>query len=176
MKRKHGYLLLESIVSLASIVILIMVLYSVFVLTINLKLRIDDKLELQQQSIEIVKTMEGIISNSMGIINLSNNEENFKRTTSIKCRYVDESITNNEEYISNKEIILNERRNKLFVNSLNGESSQAGGYEIGDYVDEMYVSMSNNGQYVNIKLKLSKRSQNYETKFKIKIWNFSESI
>lgn len=176
MKRKHGYLLLESIVSLASIVILIMVLYSVFVLTINLKLKIEDNIELQQQSLEIVKSMEGIISNSMGIINLSNNEESFKRTTSIKCRYVDEGITNNEEYISNKEIILNERRNKLFVNSLNGESSQAGGYEIGDYVDEMYVSMSNNGQYVNIKLKLSKRSQNYETKFKIKIWNFSESI
>lgn len=176
MKRKYGYLLLESVVSLTSIVILIMVLHSIFVLTINLKLKIEDKIELQQQSLEIVKSMEGIISNSMGIINLSNDEESFKRTTSIKCRYVDESITNNEEYISNKEIILNERRNKLFVNSLNGESSQAGGYEIGDYVDEMYVSMYNNGQYVNIKLKLSKRSQNYETKFKIKVWNFSQNI
>ncbi|MBY2478691.1 hypothetical protein KWV16_17620 [Clostridioides difficile] len=176
MKHKDGYLLLESVVSLTSIVILIMVLHSIFVLTINLKLKIEDKIELQQQSLEIVKSMEGIISNSMGIINLSNDEEGFKRTTSIKCRYVDESITNNEEYINNKEIILNERRNKLFVNSLNGESSQAGGYEIGDYVDEMYVSMSNNGQYVNIKLKLSKRSQNYETKFKIKVWNFSQNI
>lgn len=176
MKHKDGYLLLESVVSLTSIVILIMVLHSIFVLTINLKLKIEDKIELQQQSLEIVKSMEGIISNSMGIINLSNDEEGFKRTTSIKCRYVDESITNNEGYISNKEIILNERRNKLFVNSLNGESSQAGGYEIGDYVDEMYVSMSNNGQYVNIKLKLSKRSQSYETKFKIKVWNFSQNI
>ncbi|HGM3507540.1 hypothetical protein KGF42_16405 [Clostridioides sp. ZZV15-6383] len=176
MKRKYGYLLLESVVSLTSIVILIMVLYSIFVLTIDLKLKIEDRIELQQQVLEIIKSMEGIISNSMGIINVSNDEETFKRTTSIKCRYVDENITNNEEYISNKEIILNERRNKLFVNSLNGESSQAGGYEIGDYVDEMYVSISNNGQYVNIKLKLSKRSQNYETKFKIKVWNFSESI
>lgn len=176
MKRKYGYLLFESVVSLTSIVILIMVLYSIFVLTIDLKLKIEDRIELQQQVLEIIKSMEGIISNSMGIINVSNDEETFKRTTSIKCRYVDENITNNEEYISNKEIILNERRNKLFVNSLNGESSQAGGYEIGDYVDEMYVSISNNGQYVNIKLKLSKRSQNYETKFKIKVWNFSESI
>ncbi|MCC0683766.1 hypothetical protein [Clostridioides sp. ZZV14-6345] len=176
MKRKYGYLLLESVVSLTSIVILIMVLYSIFVLTIDLKLKIEDRIELQQQVLEIIKSMEGIISNSMGIINVSNDEETFKRTTSIKCRYVDENITNNEEYISNKEIILNERRNKLFVNSLNGENSQAGGYEIGDYVDEMYVSISNNGQYVNIKLKLSKRSQNYETKFKIKVWNFSESI
>ncbi|KPI55309.1 hypothetical protein IM33_06785 [Clostridioides difficile] len=176
MKRKYGYLLLESVVSLTSIVILIMVLYSIFVLTIDLKLKIEDRIELQQQVLEIIKSMEGIISNSMGIINVSNDEETFKRTTSIKCRYVDENITNNEEYISNKEIILNERRNKLFVNSLNGESSQAGGYEIGDYVDEMYVSISNNGQYVNIKLKLSKRSQNYETKFKIKVWNFSKSI
>ncbi len=176
MKRKYGYLLLESVVSLTSIVILIMVLYSIFVLTIDLKLKIEDRIELQQQVLEIIKSMEGIISNSMGIINVSNDEETFKRTTSIKCRYVDENIINNEEYISNKEIILNERRNKLFVNSLNGESSQAGGYEIGDYVDEMYVSISNNGQYVNIKLKLSKRSQNYETKFKIKVWNFSKSI
>ncbi|MCC0783351.1 hypothetical protein IR152_09695 [Clostridioides sp. ES-S-0108-01] len=176
MKRKYGYLLLESVISLTSIVILIIVLYSVFVFTINLKLRIEDKIELQQQSLEIIKSMEGIISNSMGIINVSNDEETFKKTTSIKCRYVDENITNNEENITNKEIILNERRNKLFVNSLNGENSQAGGYEIGDYVDEMYVSITNDGQYVNIKLKLSKRSQNYETKFKIKIWNFSKSI
>ncbi|MCC0628909.1 MULTISPECIES: hypothetical protein [unclassified Clostridioides] len=176
MKRKYGYLLLESVISLTSIVILIIVLYSVFVFTINLKLRIEDKIELQQQSLEIIKSMEGIISNSMGIINVSNDEEAFKKTTSIKCRYVDENITNNEENITNKEIILNERRNKLFVNSLNGENSQAGGYEIGDYVDEMYVSITNDGQYVNIKLKLSKRSQNYETKFKIKIWNFSKSI
>ncbi|HBG5345931.1 TPA: hypothetical protein KQG29_003359 [Clostridioides difficile] len=176
MKHKCGYLLLESVVSLSSIVIMILVLYSISMSTINLKLRIEDKIELQQQSLEIIKSMEGIISNSMGIINVSNDEETFKKTTSIKCRYIDENVNNNEESISNKEIILNERRNKLFVNSLNGESSQAGGYEIGDYVDEMYVSITNNGQYVNIKLKLSKRSQKYEAKFKIKVWNFNESI
>ena len=169
MKHKYGYLLLESVVSLSSMVIIILVLYSIFLSTINLKLKVEDKIELQQQSLEIIKSMEGIISNSMGIMNVSNYEETFK-----KCRYLDEN--NNEEGISNKEIILNERRNKLFVNSLNGESSQAGGYEIGDYVDEMYVSITNNGQYVNIKLKLSKRSQKYETDFKIKVWNFSESI
>ncbi|EGT3654844.1 putative membrane protein [Clostridioides difficile CD149] len=174
MKHKYGYLLLESVVSLSSMVIIILVLYSIFLSTINLKLKVEDKIELQQQSLEIIKSMEGIISNSMGIMNVSNYEETFKKTTSIKCRYVDEN--NNEEGISNKEIILNERRNKLFVNSLNGKSSQAGGYEIGDYVDEMYVSTTNNGQYVNIKLKLSKRSQKYETDFKIKVWNFSESI
>ncbi|HBF7092216.1 TPA: hypothetical protein KOU56_001247 [Clostridioides difficile] len=174
MKHKYGYLLLESVVSLSSMVIIILVLYSIFLSTINLKLKVEDKIELQQQSLEIIKSMEGIIGNSMGIMNVSNYEETFKKTTSIKCRYVDEN--NNEEGISNKEIILNERRNKLFVNSLNGESSQAGGYEIGDYVYEMYVSITNNGQYVNIKLKLSKRSQKYETDFKIKVWNFSESI
>ncbi|MCZ1026570.1 hypothetical protein O0901_07465 [Clostridioides difficile] len=174
MKHKYGYLLLESVVSLSSMVIIILVLYSIFLSTINLKLKVEDKIELQQQSLEIIKSMEGIIGNSMGIMNISNYEETFKKTTSIKCRYVDEN--NNEEGISNKEIILNERRNKLFVNSLNGESSQTGGYEIGDYVDEMYVSITNNGQYVNIKLKLSKRSQKYETDFKIKVWNFSESI
>ena len=141
MKHKYGYLLLESVVSLSSMVIIILVLYSIFLSTINLKLKVEDKIELQQQSLEIIKSMEGIISNSMGIMNVSNYEETFKKTTSIKCRYVDEN--NNEEGISNKEIILNERRNKLFVNSLNGESSQAGGYE---------------------------------TDFKIKVWNFSESI
>ncbi|MDL0265029.1 hypothetical protein QQO55_05650, partial [Clostridioides difficile] len=161
MKHKYGYLLLESVVSLSSMLIMILVLYSIFLSTISLKLKVEDKIELQQQSLEIIKSMEGIISNSMGIINVSNYEDTFKKATSIKCRYVDENVNNNEESISNKEIILNERRNKLFVNSLNGESSQAGGYEIGDYVDEMYVSINNNGQYVNIKLKLSKRSQKY---------------
>lgn len=119
MKHKYGYLLLESVVSLSSMVIIILVLYSIFLSTINLKLKVEDKIELQQQSLEIIKSMEGIISNSMGIMNVSNYEETFKKTTSIKCRYLDEN--NNEEGISNKEIILNERRNKLFVNSLNGE-------------------------------------------------------
>lgn len=119
MKHKYGYLLFESVVSLSSMVIIILVLYSIFLSTINLKLKVEDKIELQQQSLEIIKSMEGIISNSMGIMNVSNYEETFKKTTSIKCRYVDEN--NNEENISNKEIILNERRNKLFVNSLNGE-------------------------------------------------------
>ena len=115
MKHKYGYLLLESVVSLSSMVIIILVLYSIFLSTINLKLKVEDKIELQQQSLEIIKSMEGIISNSMGIMNVSNYEETFKKTTSIKCRYLDEN--NNEEGISNKEIILNERRNKLFVNS-----------------------------------------------------------
>ncbi|MCC0648339.1 hypothetical protein [Clostridioides sp. ZZV15-6598] len=176
MKRKCGYLLLESAVSLTVIVVLVITLYSIFILTMNLKVKIEDKMELQQQSIEITKSIEGIISNSRGIINLSSNDESFKKMTSIKCRYVDENTTDNEEYTSNKEIILNERRNKLFVNSLNGESSQAGGYEIGDYVDEMYVSMSNNGEYVNIILKLSKRNQKYETEFKVKVWNFIKNV
>nr|UWI51279.1 hypothetical protein NZ312_06155 [Clostridioides difficile] len=176
MKRKCGYLLLESAVSLTIIVVLVITLYSIFILTMNLKVKIEDKMELQQQSIEITKSIEGIISNSRGIINLSSNDESFKKMTSIKCRYVDENTTDNEEYTSNKEIILNERRNKLFVNSLNGESSQAGGYEIGDYVDEMYVSMSNNGEYINIILKLSKHNQKYETEFKVKVWNFIKNV
>lgn len=176
MKRKCGYLLLESAVSLTVIVVLVITLYSIFILTMNLKVKIEDKMELQQQSIEITKSIEGIISNSRGIINLSSNDESFKKMTSIKCRYVDENTTDNEEYTSNKEIILNERRNKLFVNSLNGESSQAGGYEIGDYVDEMYVSMSNNGEYINIILKLSKHNQKYETEFKVKVWNFIKNV
>lgn len=51
--------------------------------------------------------MEGIIGNFMGIMNIFNYEEIFKKIMFIKCRYVDEN--NNEEGISNKEIILNER-------------------------------------------------------------------
>lgn len=47
--------------------------------TINLKLKVEDKIELQQQSLEIIKSMEGIISNSMGIMNVSNYEETFKK-------------------------------------------------------------------------------------------------
>ncbi|MFA1764029.1 hypothetical protein ACDW39_12840 len=39
MKHKYGYLLLESVVSLSSMVIIILVLYSIFLSTINLKVK-----------------------------------------------------------------------------------------------------------------------------------------
>mgnify|MGYP003288898024 CR=1 FL=1 len=55
MKHKYGYLLLESVVSLSSMVIIILVLYSIFLSTINLKLKVEDKIELQQQSLEIIQ-------------------------------------------------------------------------------------------------------------------------
>ncbi|RDY24813.1 hypothetical protein CHF27_001035 [Romboutsia maritimum] len=181
MKCKKGYILLESIVSLSIMSILILLLYSLLIFCLNIKNSIEDKIELQQQAMDMTRHIEDVIGNSMGIIgvNISNKEEsefkeqNYKNVNSIKCKYKNEKINN-----SNKDIELNlkEGKNKLFINSINNEISSRGGYEIGDYIDKIYVNISKDGKYVNMILKLSKNKQIHESKFKIYIRNFEGDI
>lgn len=180
MKNKGGYLLLESIISLSIVLTLSLVLYSLLILCINAKSSIEDKIEVQQQGLEISKSIKSLIEKSKGIIdiefdNIDNiNEEgiDFKSAISVKCKYSNEDNVNYSNN-KNKEISLKKGLNKLFINTLNSNNqSEVGGYEIGDYVEKMYVSKDENDKFINMKLKLKKNKEIYETKFKVYIRNF----
>lgn len=176
MKSSKGYLLLEGIISLALIVTLILILNSLLYQTINIKNNIEDKVELQQQAGEISKHIEDLIGNSKGIIsiktrqNMPYNNTILKDVSSIKCKYKDE---NSSSGIKDKELSLKTNTNKLFINNLNNNGlSEQGGYEIGCYIDNIYIGIYDDNKYANIKLKLSKNNQTYETEFKVYIRNF----
>ncbi len=164
MKNKGGYLLLESIISLSIILTLSLVLYSLLILCINTKSSIEDKIEVQQQGLEMSKSIKSLIEKSKGIIDIefdntdNINEEgvNFKSAISVKCRYSNEDDVNYSNN-KNKEISLKKGSNKLFINTLNlNNQSEVGGYEIGDYVEKMYVSKDENDKFISMKLKLQK--------------------
>lgn len=176
MKRRKGYLLLESVISLSIIMILISISYYLLFFCMSTKTRIEDKIELQQQASEISKYIEEVIGNSKGVISIgSKSSEDSNRlieTNSIKCKYNDDS--SNNKNIKDKEISLKEDKSKLFINTLNYlGNSESGGYEIGDYIDKMYASVYEDGNFVKVKLKLSKNNQIYETEFDVFIRNFN---
>lgn len=194
----NGYLLIEGVVSLSVVVVISLTLYSLLSISINLKNKMNDSLELQQQAVEITKHIESLFSNSKGIISVvprTNSEgfigrnveesgvekseevEEFKNgkifddsfvdTRSIQLKYSSE-----DNNIDDKQIYLNENRDKVFVTSVKNGASQPGGYEIGDYVDNMFIQNSADDRYIKVLLKLSKNSQKYTTEFDINMLNF----
>lgn len=176
MKRRDGYLLLESVISISVILIIISILYYLLFFSYNIKTKFEDKVELQQQANEMIKYIENIIGNSKGIMSIDSNytnyeaEDNLVDVTSIKCKYKNGIA---DKGIKDKEISLKKDLNKLFINTLNDNgTSERGGYEIGDYIDSMYVSMHENGKFIKIKLELSKNNEKFETEYKINIRNF----
>lgn len=184
MKNRNGYLLLEGISSLSIIATIKLVLGSLLIVCMNIKVRIEDKVELQQQGLEITKHIKSTIEKSKGIISIQFNdideinEDNdcFVSVNSIKCRYKNE-YENITSLNKNKEISFKKNLNKLFINTLNlNNQSEPGGYEIGNYVDCIYVEKNINDKFVKIKLKLSKNSEVYETNFKVYIRNLQEEI
>lgn len=173
MKRKDGFLLLEGIISLSLIAILVSLLYYLLFFCLNVKDTVEDKIELQQQAIEMTNYIEKIIGDCKGIMNteLNNNSKDMISVKSIKCKYKDEEIINSD--IKDKEISLKEDKNKLFINTLNKYGqSESGGYEIGDYIDNLYISLYENGRLAKLRLDLSKNNQTYSTEFDIYIRNF----
>lgn len=168
MERRKGYLLIESVLTLSLIVLLTSILYYLLFFCINLKNTIESRIELQQQSMEMTNQIEKIIGESNGIMNY--NYTNLTSVTSIKCKYTNEDTNNS---IKDKELSLKKDRSKLFVNTLNKYgNSEIGGYEIGDYIDHIYISLDDGGRLVNIRLELSKNNQKYESNFSIYIKNF----
>ena len=173
MERRNGYLLLENIISIVVISIIIAVSYQLLLFTYNTKTKLEDKVELQQQSNEIMKYIEDVIENSKGIISVNSkiiNEGEVIDAVSIKCRYRNDML---DTKVKDKEISLKQNLNKVFVNTLNNSgNSESGGYEIGDYIDSMYITSENNGKFINIKLELSKNNEKLDTEFKVNIRNF----
>lgn len=173
MKCKNGFLLLESIVSLSLIVILISLLYSLLFFCLNIKNTVEDNVELQQQAMEVTNYIEKVIGDSYGIMNkeLNYNSKELTPVTSIKCKYKDDKVINSA--VKNKEISLKQDKKKLFINTLsNSGQSEQGGYEIGDYIDNLYIAVYEEGRIAKIKLELSKNSKVYDTQFDIYLRNF----
>ncbi len=167
MKHRKGYILIESVITLSIVGILLSIIYSVVDLSINMKSNIEDKIELQQQAMEITDYIDELIGNSKGIIGVVSKEEtdDFLSVTSIKCKYKEEN--NN---LKDKEIKFTPSSNKVFIKDITASS----GYEIGDYVDKLMISKNNSGKIIDIKLKLSKNTQVYETNFTVDIINFNK--
>ena len=167
MKCKKGYILIESVITLSIIMILSSIIYLILDLSLNMKSNIEDKIELQQQAIEITNYIDELIGNSKGIIGIISKEEinNFLSVTSIKCKY-----TEDDNKLKDKEIKFIPSSNKLFIKDVTASS----GYEIGDYVDKILISKQNSGKIIDIKLELSKNKQVYKTNFTIDIINFKE--
>ena len=51
-------------------------------------------------------------------------------------------------------------------------NSEQGGYEIGDYIDNMYICIYEQGKFIKIKLELSKHDEKFQTEFKVNVRNF----
>lgn len=173
MKRRRGYLLLENIISIVIILIIVSILYYILFFTYNNKIRLENKVELQQQSNEIMKYIEEVIENSKGIISVNSksiNDGEIIDAISIKCRYKNDKF---DTKIKDKEISLKKNSNKIFINTLNNSgNSESGGYEIGNYIDNIYINSEKNGKFIKIKLNLSKNNEKIDTEFKVNIRNF----
>ena len=112
MKNNKGYLLLESIMSLVIIGTLLIAIYTSLIFCIKFKASIEDKVEIQQQALEISKHIKSTIEKSKGIISVTYNNENsndnfknaFIEATSEKVFYAIQSaidsILGYEEQIS----------------------------------------------------------------------------
>ena len=166
MKNRKGYILLESIISLFIIITISTSLYSFLYFTNEYKKSIEDKVELYEQGEDMCFQINKTIENSDNIMSIrdlngniiSNDTYSYVKVNSIKCKYRNEYRNEKDKEISYKS------NHKLFINTLNNSGgSEAGGYEIGDYVD--FISVIKKGNKITIKLSLSKNKEKYETIF-----------
>ncbi|MPM74409.1 hypothetical protein SDC9_121397 [bioreactor metagenome] len=119
-RKKDGYLLLENVISIAIISIILLILYYSLFFTYNLKNKLESKIELQQQSNEIMKYIENVIENSKGVISINSKDftdNEVISVNSIKCRYNDINLNKKDKEISFKKN-LNKDTYKLEQNYL----------------------------------------------------------
>ena len=174
---KKGYVLLEVIVSLSVMIIIIMCLYGVIVVSHNVKDNIEDRIELSQQVQEIDYQIKNLIEECVNIINITTVDKNtvdnleYNKVYDVCSIKLNFKIEENQEDLNlkNKEINLKKNTNKLFVNTLNNDNSrEAGGYEIGDYVKNIYIKLEN-PKIVSIVFYLSKNDVDLEKEVKLYI-------
>ena len=63
----------------------------------------------------------------------------------------------------------------IYIGNPNGAGTPVTKLEIGDYVERMYVS-NKDDKFIDVKLRLCKNNEVYETKFKVYIRNFERGI
>lgn len=164
MKVKKGYLMLEVCISMGTMFIIISIIYWIFFSSLSIYKRINSSVEIQQQGIEIQGHVEKELCDGIEIISVKTRENNiinsrdFDITDVISIKY---KPINRDVSLGLDELYLNTRSNKIFIKRRNAAS----GYEIGDYLDNIYISKKKDGKIVNIELKLSKNTQKYFNKF-----------
>ena len=174
MKNRKGYLLLEGVVCLFVIVTISLSLYSFLYFCNEYKKSTEDKVELYEQGEEMYYQINRIIENSDNVISIKDlngktikgDTPSYIKVNSIKCKY------KNEYRMDQKDKEISYKSNhKLFINTLNNSgNSEAGGYEIGDYIDFISVMIKDNK--VSVRLSLSKNKEKCETEFNCYIKDF----
>ena len=174
---KRGYVLLEAMVSLSIMLIIVTCLYGVIVTAHKAKNNIEDRVELSQQIEEMDYQIKNLIEGCVNIINITTVNKNVINNleynqvydvSSIKLNFKTEE-NKDDLNLKNKEISLKEQKNKLFVNSLmDNNSSEVGGYEIGDYVKHVYIKLEN-PKLISIVLSLQKNDVALEKEIKLYI-------
>ena len=166
MKRRKGYFILEISISMVITSILLITLYSLLFSSINMYKKIYSSIEIQQQGLEIQQHIEKELSGDVEITEVKT--ENSKvlsdktfQATSVKSIYYKSKT--NLELNSCDELFLNKKTKKLFIKR-NGYKT---GYEVGDYINDIYISKEKDGKIINIKLELSKNKQNHCVEFSI---------
>lgn len=177
MKVRQGYILLEVIVCTFIMSMLIMVLYSVTISAINTKDNIEDKIELNQQAEEMEYHIKNIVENSINIINITTTDNEVIETLqenktynvlSIKLNFKsDDENINSKNKKDNQEISFKRDIKKIFINTLyDDNSNKAGGYEIGDYVENIKIKIESS-KLICIIINLEKDKVTLEKEMKL---------
>lgn len=173
MKRRKGYLILEISISMIIMSIVLITLYGLLFTSINMYKKIYSSIEIQQQGMEIQKHMEKELSGDIEITDVKTensqvlNDKEFEFT---KVKSIYYKSKTNLEVNDCDELFLNNKAKKLFIKRMGYKS----GYEIGDYIDSIYISKEKDGRIINIKLQLSKNKQNHCIEFSIYNDNIGE--
>ena len=168
---KNGYMIIEGVLSISIMLIITGLIYQLLFYNVKIKEDIENNTELQQQALESISHIEKIIQKSRGIINIKEcgSFENLNKVKAIKCRYKTEDSVG----IKDKEILYKSQYDKLFINNLSsGGGSLSGGYEIGDYITNLYIGINESRDMVKVKVELEKNKYNYNIEKVINILNF----
>lgn len=166
MKRREGYIVLEISISMLITSIVLIILYSLLFTSMNMYKRIYSSIEIQQQGLEIQKHMEKELSGDIEITNVKTENSQIltgKEFELTKVKSIYYKSKTNLECNECDELFLNKKTKKLFIKRMGYKS----GYEVGDYIDDIYISKEKDGRIVNIKLELSKNKQKHCIEFSI---------
>ncbi|MGL4796884.1 MAG: hypothetical protein ACRC1Y_02545 [Paraclostridium sp.] len=166
MQTKKGYLVLENIISISTTGIIMTTLCGTLLSALSMYSKINSTIEIQQQGLEIQNHIERELNDNVEIKSIKTvNNQNIifdefeeKDIVSIKFKPIDRLESQGLD-----EIYLNNRTNKVFIKRKNATS----GYEIGDYLENLYIEKLKGCNSVNIRLELSKNNQHYNIKFSL---------
>ncbi|MGL5715567.1 MAG: hypothetical protein ACRCXT_20455 [Paraclostridium sp.] len=166
MQVKKGYLALENIISIVITGIILTVGTGVLLTSLNIYQKIYSTIEIQQQGMEIQNYIEKELNHGIEVKSvkttanqvITSDEFDEKDVISIKYKPIDRPISQGLD-----EIFLNNKTNKVFIKRRNSSS----GYEVGDYLDNIYISKLKKGTYISLRLELSKNNQNHSLEFSL---------